>query len=92
MGDPEAAVSAGHHAVELMPYDRDAMDAGHFVWNLIRIHALLGQKEDAIRELDRYLSHPGIFGAGYIERHPLFDFLKGDPAFQAVLRSHSSRN
>ena len=79
-------MSSGRRAVELLPYTRDAMDAGNYVLTLAQIYTLLGQKEDAVHQLDRYLSNPGVCGAGFIERYPLFDPLQDDPAFQEVLR------
>ncbi len=86
LGDREAAMSSGRRAVELLPYTRDAMDAGNYVWALVQIHSLLGQKEETVHQLDRYLSNPGMCGAGFIERYPLFDPLQDYPAFQEMLR------
>ncbi|HSF19011.1 MAG TPA: hypothetical protein VLK65_26030 [Vicinamibacteria bacterium] len=61
----------------------------NYVWALVQIHVLLGQKED-VSHLDRYLLNLGTLGAGFIERHPLFDPPKNDPAFQTVAQNTPS--
>jgi tetratricopeptide (TPR) repeat protein len=88
LGDTQAAVSAAERAVELIPYDRDAMEAGEWVFYLAAVQAIAGRAADAVATLDRYLGMPGYFGTAFIEADPRFDSLRELPAFGELLARH----
>jgi len=55
------------------------------LWSFARVHLALGEKEKAIDELERaYLERSDPY-ITFIKVSPLFDPLRGDPRFQALL-------
>jgi tetratricopeptide (TPR) repeat protein len=72
LGKAEAAVNAARRAVALVPYEKDAMDAWVYSWNLALVYARLGRHDEAMRQVGIYLSHPGIYSEAWVRAHPDF--------------------
>lgn len=85
LGRADEAVRAGRRAVELMPSTIDVLAASDHLLALVRIHAILGQRDAAIAELDRYLSGPGHMSLRGLMGEPDFATLRDAPGFQALL-------
>lgn len=85
LGREDEAVRAGLRAVELMPPSVDVLNASDYVLDLARIHAMLGDRDAAIAELDRYLSGPGEWSLRGLMTEPVFATLPDAPGFQALV-------
>jgi TolB-like protein/Tfp pilus assembly protein PilF len=85
-GDAREAVREAEEAVRLYGYERDAADSDTFDWLLVRTYALTNRPDDAIAKMEELLSRPSVFGLGDLKLDPLYDSLRGDPRFQALIR------
>ncbi|HXI02110.1 MAG TPA: hypothetical protein VNI57_02930, partial [Candidatus Saccharimonadales bacterium] len=86
---PEAAAEA-EKTVQLVPPDRDAMEAGIWVYGLAVVQAIGGRHADAVASLDRALGMPGYVSTAFIEADPFFDSLQDDPAFRELLARYAA--
>jgi len=79
LGQERAAVRAGNEAVRLMPVERDAMDGPEFILQLGRIHAILGDVDEAASHVARLLSLPSQHSLTSVLLEPAFSGLRGHP-------------
>jgi len=92
LGLRDEAVAAGQRGVELLDVEDDALWGTRTTWNLARIHARLGEAEEAVRLLDEVSSVPGTAGhPGQLALDPLLDLIRSDPRFQALLERERDR-
>jgi eukaryotic-like serine/threonine-protein kinase len=87
-GRPADAVSAGEHAVALMPLSRDARVGVVYLHDLARIYTMAKQPERAIDVLDTLVNHPGYLSPGWIRIDPEFAALRGNPRFDRLISTH----
>ena len=84
-GDANEAREIADAAVRLYGIDRDAADGYSMeqlrLWTLM----LVGDHEGALRAIETLLSGPSDLGPGQLERVPIFDPLRGDPRFEALV-------
>lgn len=87
LGNNEAAIREGEHAVELMPTSKSAIEGPLFVKNLAIIYAWTGHKDRAIERLTEIAKLPNDIAYGHLRLNPLWDPLRGDPRFEAIVAS-----
>ena len=88
LGNKEDAIREGERAVELMPVSKNAIDGATLVRYLAVIYAWTGEKDRAIQQLAQATTEPGShMSYGYLRLHPLWDPLRGDPRFEAIVAS-----
>ncbi|HEX4706978.1 MAG TPA: hypothetical protein VH229_04545, partial [Candidatus Udaeobacter sp.] len=88
LGNKEDAIREGERAVELMPVSKSAIEGSVLTQYLAIIYAWTGDKERAIERLAEAAKLPGSHVTyGYLRLHPLWDPLRGDPRFQAIVAS-----
>ena len=91
LGRDREAVQAGERAVELNPPQHDVVDGPRSVDGLIAIHIILGHKDEAIRLLREQAPRPAQSLSFVpttrvaLRLDPLFDSLRDDPRFRALL-------
>jgi TolB-like protein/tRNA A-37 threonylcarbamoyl transferase component Bud32/cytochrome c-type biogenesis protein CcmH/NrfG len=86
LGNKEDAIRAGEHAVELMPVSNSAIEGSVLIQYLAIIYAWTGEKDCAIERLAEAAKLPGSHVTyGYLRLHPLWDPLRGDPRFEAIV-------
>ncbi len=90
-GDAEAAVSHAEEAVRLRGFEQDAADGDITEWFLARTYMLVGRTDDAIEQLEYMASHPGVLGLGDLKLDPLYDGIRDEPRFQALIRDVESQ-
>jgi serine/threonine-protein kinase len=96
LGHADLAVTEGERAVALNPTSRDAVESSRSVDGLIIIHILLGHRDDALRLLREQAARP-LGPLSYVPTtpaalrlDPLFDSLRDDPRFQALLKDDAA--
>jgi tetratricopeptide (TPR) repeat protein len=88
LGNKEDAIREGERAVELTPISKNAIEGGTLVRYLAVIYAWAGDKDRAIQQLAQATREPGShISYGYLRLHPLWDPLRGDPRFEAIVAS-----
>jgi tetratricopeptide (TPR) repeat protein len=88
LGNKEAAIREGEHAVELTPVSRNTIEGATLVRYLAVIYAWAGEKDRAVQRLAQTTSLPAShISYGYLRLHPLWDPLRGDPRFEAIVAS-----
>jgi hypothetical protein len=83
----ESAIRECRHALELLPPKKDAVNGGAILRNLALIYAWTGEKELALNNLQAAVELPGTLNYGYLQLHPDWDTLRGDPRFEKIVAS-----
>jgi len=88
LGNKEEAIREGERAVELMPVSKNAIEGATLVRYLAIIYAWTGEKDRSFKRLDETTHLAGShISYGYLCLHPLWDPLRGDPRFEAMVAS-----
>ena len=84
----EEAIREGERAVELMPVGKSAVEGAKLRQYLAVIYAWTGDKDRAIESLAEITKLPvAELSYGYLRLNPLWDPLRGDPRFEAIVGS-----
>src|SRR6266699_561523 len=84
LGRSADAIREGERAVALVPVTKDAEWNAYLRANLARTYLLLGERDEAIEQLEIVLSRPGPLSAGWLRADPFWDPLRGSPRFQRL--------
>jgi len=88
LGQKEEAVNEGKRAVELLPESQDAFDGPQGTASLAQIYAWTGEFNEAFRLLDHLLDIPNGLTVPMLKLEPMWDPLRKDPRFQALIDKH----
>ena len=91
LGQREAAIRDGQHAVELLPTTRDALDGAELMKYLGVIYAWCGEREMAINQFGATVRIRGTLSYGNLKLHPCWDGLRGDPEFEKIVTDLAPR-
>jgi TolB-like protein/tRNA A-37 threonylcarbamoyl transferase component Bud32/Flp pilus assembly protein TadD len=88
LGNKAHATREGERAVELMPVSKSAIEGAMLTHYLAVIYALTGEKDRAFERLAEAAKLPGSqITYGHLRLSPLWDPLRGDPRFEAIVAS-----
>jgi TolB-like protein/class 3 adenylate cyclase/Tfp pilus assembly protein PilF len=73
-------------ALDLLPISRDAVDASRVHVQIAGVYVLAGNHDAAFRVLDSIASVPSDLSAAMLRLNPLYDSLRDDPRYPALLR------
>jgi TolB-like protein/Flp pilus assembly protein TadD len=91
LGKKEDAVNEGKKAVELLPESQDAFDGPQATAALAEIYGWVGEHDEAFRLLDHLLTVPNGLTVPTIKIDPVWDPLRKDPRFQALIDKHAPK-
>ena len=91
LGKKDAAIAEGKRAVELLPESQDALDGPKMAVALAQIYAWTGESDQALQLLDRSLSTPNGVTVPFLRLDPMWDPLRSDPRFQALIDKHTAK-
>jgi len=91
LGKKEDAINEGKKAVELLPESQDAFDGPQATAALAEIYAWVGEHDEAVRLLDHLLSVPNGLTVPSLKVDPIWDPLRKDPHFQALIDKYASK-
>jgi tetratricopeptide (TPR) repeat protein len=91
LGAKEAALAEAQRASELQPESKDALDGPHITEGVAEVYAILGDNDRAIEILDGLLNRPSYVTAQGLRVNPIWDSLRNDPGFQALIDRHDAR-
>jgi TolB-like protein/tRNA A-37 threonylcarbamoyl transferase component Bud32/Flp pilus assembly protein TadD len=91
LGNKAEAIREGRRAVELMPVNKNSLEGPMLIQYLAVIYAWTGEKDRAIEELADLADAAKLPGShvtyGHLRLGPLWDPLRGDPRFEAIVAS-----
>ena len=91
LGNKADAIKEGQHAVELIPVSKNSLDGPMLIQYLAVIYAWTGDKDRAIQLLVELTDPSKLPGShvtyGQLRLSPLWDPLRGDPRFGAIMAS-----
>jgi hypothetical protein len=94
LGNKEAALREGRRAMELMPVEKDSINAQTLMAYFTVIAAWAGEKDLALQQLADAVAKPGatlITSYGVLKLLPFWDPLRGDPRFEKIVNSLAPR-
>ncbi len=90
LGEKGAALAEAQRATELLPESKDAFGGPEIAAGVAEVQAILGDNGRAIEILDGLLSRPSGVTVQGLKINPIWDPLRNDPRFQALLNKHGA--
>jgi hypothetical protein len=87
----QEAIAEGRRAVELTPESKDAFDGPQVTASLAQIYAWVGEKDQALHLLDHSLQTPNGITVPMLKLDPMWDPLRNDPRFQALIDKYGAK-
>ena len=78
-------------AQDLMPESKDAFDGPQITQSLAEIHAIFGDVGEAVTILDGLLQRPSSITVAVLKLNPIWDPIRNDPRFQALLDKYGAK-
>jgi len=91
LGEKDAALAEARRATELLPESKDAFGGPEIAAGAAEVHAILGDNGPAIEILDGLLSRPSAVTVQGLKVNPVWDSLRNDPGFQALLNKYGGK-
>jgi tetratricopeptide (TPR) repeat protein len=88
LGEKDAAIAEAKRAMELLPESVDAFDGPVCTQSLAETYMVVGEYDKAIEIVDGLLSRPSQVTVATLKLNPLWDPVRQDPRFIAMLRKH----
>ncbi len=90
LGRKEDAIREGELAVELLPMSKEAFRGAYRAEDLARIYTMVGEHDAAIDRLESLLAVPSITAVPGLRIDPIWDPLRDNPRFQALLAKYEN--
>ena len=80
------ATRDGRLALDLLPVSRDAVEVENVLFPVATLYVLIGDRDAALRVLDTLASIPSLLSAASLALDPVYDSLRDDPRYAALVR------
>jgi TolB-like protein/Flp pilus assembly protein TadD len=90
LGENQGAIAEGKRALDLLPESADAFDGPRCTVALAQIYAWAGEHDQALRLLDHSLRTPNGISIHLLKLDPVWDPLREDPRFQALIDKYAA--
>jgi serine/threonine-protein kinase len=91
LGEKDAALAEAQRASELQPERKDAFEGPEITEGVAQVQTIVGENDRAIEILDGLLSRPSSVTVQILKINPIWDPLRNDPRFQALLTKYSGK-
>jgi TolB-like protein/Tfp pilus assembly protein PilF len=88
LGEKEAAIAEAKRGTELLPESVDAFDGPVCTQSLAEIYLIVGEYDKALPIVDGLLSRPTQVTVAQLKMSPLWDPVRQDPRFIAMIQKH----
>ena len=90
LGEKKAAIAEGKRAVDFLPESQDAFSGPKATLELAKIYTWTGETDQALQLLEHSLSTPSGITAPVLKLDPVWDPLRSDPRFEALIDEHAA--
>ena len=91
LGEKDRAIAEARRASDLRPESKDAFGGPEITEGLAEVHAVLRDNDRAIEILDRLLGKPSGVTVQGLKVNPIWDPLRSDPRFQALIDKYGAK-
>jgi len=91
LGEKDSALQEAQRATDLVPESKDAFGGPEIASGVAEVYAILGDNDRAIETLDGLLSRPSGVTAVGLKVNPIWDPLRSDPRFQALIEKYGAK-
>jgi TolB-like protein/Flp pilus assembly protein TadD len=91
LGEKDPALAEAQRAGELQPESKDALDGPEIMEGVAQVYAILGDNDRAIEVLDGLLNRPSYVTVQGLRVDPIWDPLRNDPRFRALIERHDAK-
>src|SRR5438128_1858409 len=91
LNEKDAALAEAQRATELVPESKDAFGGPEITAGVAEVYAILGDNARVIEILDGLLSRPSAVTVQGLKVNPIWDPLRNDPRFQAMIEKHGAK-
>ena len=91
LGEKDAALTEAQRAMQLRPESKDAFEGPQVTGQAAEIYAILGENDRAIELLDGLMNRPSDLTVYSLKLNPVWDPLRKDPRFQALIDKYSAK-
>ncbi len=83
------AISEGKKGIELLPLAKEAYRGYFRQLDMAIIYTIVGDKDNALKQIDFILSIPGDFSVNFLKLDPVFDSLRKLPGYKTIVDKYS---
>jgi TolB-like protein/Tfp pilus assembly protein PilF len=91
LGRKEDAIREGKRATELLPESKDAFDGPSMTIQLAQIYTWTDETDQALQLVEHSLNTPAGITAPLLKLDPVWDPIRKDPRFQALIDKYSAK-
>jgi len=91
LGEKDAALAEARRATDLLPESKDAFGGPEITAGVAEVYCTVGENSLAIELLNGLLGRPSAVTVQGLKVNPVWDPLRNDPQFQALLGKHSAK-
>ncbi|PYK83516.1 MAG: hypothetical protein DME41_06490 [Verrucomicrobia bacterium] len=91
LGQKDAALGEIKRAQELLPESKDAFEGPAITEAVARIHAIFEDAAGAVPVLDGLLQRPSTVTVALLKLNPIWDPIRKDPRFQALIDKYGAK-
>ncbi len=88
LGLKDKAIAEGKKGIELLPLEKEAYRGYFRQWDMAIIYTLLGDNDNALKQIDFILSIPGAFSVNQLKLDPTYDSLRNLPGYKAIISKY----
>jgi TolB-like protein/tetratricopeptide (TPR) repeat protein len=88
LGEKEAAIAEAKRGTELLPESVDAFEGPLCTQTLAEVYIIVGEYDKALEVIDGLLTRPTQATVAQLKNSPLWDHVRQDPRFIAMLQKH----
>jgi eukaryotic-like serine/threonine-protein kinase len=92
LGEKEGALLEAQRATELLPESKDAFFGPKITGSVAEVYAILGDNVHAIEILEGLLNRPSWIAVEGLKVDPVWDPLRNDPRFEALLNKYGRKS
>jgi TolB-like protein/Tfp pilus assembly protein PilF len=91
LGETDAALTEAQRATEILPESKDAFGGPEITEGVAEVCVIVGENGRAIELLDGLLGRPSPVTVPLLKLSPVWDGLRKDPRFQALLEKYGAK-